>query len=238
MAIVFPATAQFAEPILTRTAIPEAPGEASLQLLFVNPVGTGISQALPEARLEIGLGEGFEAMAQVPLLRIAEPNGGNILGGGQVSAALQYLIAGSLSAGYALSFAVRVEGPSGDSAIVGNQTQIMPTALVEWRPRRPLVFRSNIGWDRAVAGSSRQFAFLEYDNALSWTHRTDVVPAIEVVGSTDTLRWTTELVVQPEVILAVGRHMELKAGPSFELAPNTSYAIRAEISLFRRFLHP
>ena len=64
------------------------------------------------------------------------------------------------------------------------------------------------------------------------------MPAIEVVGSTDTLHWTTELVVQPELILAVGRHKDLKAGPSLELVPNTSYAIRVEITLLRRFLHP
>ena len=74
---------------MTRTATPEAPGDASLQLLFVNPVGPGISQALPQARLEIGFGQGFQTIVQMPLLRIAEPNGGIILGGGQVSAALQ-----------------------------------------------------------------------------------------------------------------------------------------------------
>ena len=100
---------------------------------------------------------------------IAKPNGGSIIGGGQVSAALQYLIAGSVSAGYTQSFAVRMEAPSGDSAIVGDQTQIMPTALAESRARRPLVFRSNIGWDRGedLPGAAGNSVSSEYGNALS-----------------------------------------------------------------------
>jgi hypothetical protein len=73
MAIVFPSAAQFAEPILTRTAIPEAPGDASLQVLFAHPVDTRILQALPQAGLEIGLGQGFRAVVQMPLLGFAEP---------------------------------------------------------------------------------------------------------------------------------------------------------------------
>jgi hypothetical protein len=84
------------------------------------------------------------------------------------------------------------------------------------------------------------------DNSLSWN---TAMLCRKRIGQTSCLQlklsearilwhWTTELVVQPELILAVGRPMELKAGPSFELVPTSSYAIRVEITLLHRFLHP
>jgi hypothetical protein len=99
--------------------------------MFVSPLRRGTSQALPQARLDIELGGGFETRLQMPLLRVMQPTGGSVPGAGQFSVALQYLLAGSQSADYAISVATRMEVPSGDSKIIGTETQIMPTVLVE-----------------------------------------------------------------------------------------------------------
>jgi hypothetical protein len=233
VASAMPTAAQFAEPILTRTAIPEPLGDTSLQLMFVSPLSQGTSQALPQARLDIGLGGGFETTLQMPLLRVTEPNGGSVLGAGQISVALQYLLAGSQSADYAISLATRVEVPSGDSRIAGNETQIMPTVLVEWRARPGLVFRSAISWDRTVAGTTGKFAFFEYDNALSWMNKSGFVPTIEIAGSTETFHGSTQVAIQPEIIFARIRNVELKFGISREVVSTTRYEIRAELAWFR-----
>src|SRR5690348_10391560 len=122
-----PALAQIAEPILTWSAVPNPAGTVSLKFDFVSGFdqpGTS-TQAIPESRLEVGLGRGFETVLQMPLLRVSEPNGGSVLAGGQFSAALRYLIAGSAAGKYAISVAGRLEVPTGDSQIVGNQTQLM-----------------------------------------------------------------------------------------------------------------
>lgn len=225
--------AQFAEPIITRTAIPEPLGDTSLQLMFVSPLVQGSSQALPQARLDIGLGGGFQATLQEPLLRVSEPNGRSVFAAGQFSVALQYLLAGSASARYAISVATRVEVPSGDSKIVGNETQIMPIVLVQWRANRALLFRSATSWDRTV-GTTGRLSFIEYDNALSWMNRSGLVPTIEIAGSTETFHRYTQSVIQPEVIFARIPDIELKFGISFGLVPTTSSTIRAELVWFRR----
>ena len=97
----------------------------------------------------------------MPLLRVTEPTGGSVPGAGQFSVALQYLLAGSQSADYAISVAIRMEVPSGDSKIIGDETQIMPTVLVECRARPGFVFRPASSWDRTVAGTTGKFDFLE-----------------------------------------------------------------------------
>ena len=226
------AAAQFAEPIITRTAIPQPLGDTSLQLLFVSPLGKG-RWALPQTRLDIGLGGGLQTTLQLPLLRITEPNGGSIFGAGQFSAALQYLLAGSASADYAMSIATRVEVASGDSRLAGNETQIVPSVLLEWRVSPGLVFRSATSWDRTVAGTTGRFSLLGYNNALSWMNKSDFVPTIEIAGSTETFHRYTEVAIQPEIIFTRIRDAELKFGVSFEMVPTANYAIRAELAWFR-----
>ena len=229
------AAAQFAEPILTRAAVPNPAGTVSLKLDFVSPVDPATpvtSQALPISRLEVGLGKGFEAVLQIPLLRVSESNGSSVLAGGQFSAALLYLLAGSPTGRYAISVSGRLEVPGGDSAVVGNQTQLMPMVLAEWRAAPGLLLRSNVAWDTAIAGSTPRFAFLEQAHALVWVARRRFMPSVEFVASTDTIHGGTQMILQPELILAPSRHLELKTGFAVGVSPAPRYTIRAQLAWF------
>jgi hypothetical protein len=227
------AAAQFAEPILTRSAIPIPAGTVSLKLDFVSPVDAKAkinSQTVPESFLEIGLGRGFETVLQWPLLRVSEPGGSSVLAAGQLSIALRYLLAGSPASSYAIAIAGRVEVPSGDSHIVGNETQLMPTILAEWHAAPDLLLRSNLSWNTTIAGTTGRFAFLEYSNAAVWLASRHWMPVIELVGSTNTVRGGTQMIVQPEIIVAPSRHLELKTGLSFGLVSTSQYAIRSQFA--------
>ena len=207
----------------------------SLKLDFfsaVNPAAQISSQTVPESSLEIGLGRGFETVLQWPLLRVSKPDGSSVLAAGQFSIALRYLLAGSSTARYAIAIAGRVEVPSGDSRIAGNETQLMPTILAEFRPTRNLLLRSNLAWNTTVAGTSGRFAFLEYSNAAVWLASRYWMPVLEVVGSTNTVRGDTQMIVQPELIVAPTRHLELKLGFSLGAVATERYSIRSQLAWF------
>lgn len=229
------AAAQFAEPILTRSAIPNPAGTVSWKLDFVNTVGGATApngQAVPEAFLEVGLGRGFETVLQWPVLRVSEPGGNSVLAGGQFSVALRYLLAGSATSRFAISIAGRLEAPTGDSAIVGNEIQLMPAVLAEWHVTSRLWLRSNFGWDTAVSGATGRFAYLEDANAVVWRASPRFMPVLELVGSTNTRTGNTQRILQPELIVAPSRHLELKAGFAVGLVAVRGYAIRSQLAWF------
>ena len=229
------AAAQFAEPILTRTAVPNPAGTVSLKFDFVSPVEqtAGVStQAIPESRLEVGLGRGFATVLQMPMLRVSEPAGNSVLAGGQFSVALQYLVAGSPTARYAVSVWGRLEVPTGSSAIVGNATQLMPAVLAEWHATPRLLFESNIAWNTTVGSSSGKFANFQHANAVVWLVNRHFMPVFEFAGSTNTFNGSTQLVIQPEVIVAQIQHLEFKTGFSVALLPSPHYAIRSQVAWF------
>ena len=229
------ALAQFGEPIFTRSAVPNPLGTVSLKMDFVNPVGatTGASSAaLPESLLEIGLGRGLEAAMMEPLLRISEPNGRSVLAAGQFSIALRYLLAGSAGAKYAIAIAGRLEVPSGDSAIVGNETQLMPTVLAEWHATPRFWLRSNISWNTTVTGTSARFAYLAHSHAAVWRASRYFLPVFEMVSSADTIHGGAKLVLQPEVIVALNPHLEFKSGFSLGVVDTRRYTIRSQLAWF------
>ena len=230
-----PAAAQLTEPILTRTAVPNPAGTVSLKLDFVNSVGetTGVNtQAIPEARLEVGMGRGFEAVFQMPLLRVSEPDGSSVLAGGQFSVALRYLVAGSATGKYAISILGRLEVPTGDSTVVGNSTQLMPMVLGEWHAARRLLLQSNIAWNTTISGTSARFANFQHANAVVWLASRHFIPVLEFAGSTNTLNGNSQLVIQPEAIVAQAQRLELKAGLAVALLPTPHYVIRSQIAWF------
>jgi hypothetical protein len=227
--------AQFAEPIFTRTAVPNPAGTVSLKLDFVTPVAqdTGVrAQALPASRFEIGLGRGFETIFQLPVLRRAQPDGTSVLGAGQFSVGLQYLLAGLPDRKYAIAVAARLEVPTGDSALVGNTTQLMPAVLAEWRAERHLVVRSNIAWNTVVSGTTGRFANFEQSHSAAWLLNRHFTPVLEFVGSTDTRTGNSQLVFQPEIIFAYTQFLELKAGLGAQFYPEPHYDLRMQMAWF------
>jgi hypothetical protein len=233
--ICLPAMAQLAEPILTWNAVPNPAGSVSIKSDFVSPIGqtTGASaQAIPETRMEVGLGRGFETVLQMPLLRISEPNGSSVLAGGQFSVALRYLLAGSLSAKYAISVSGRLEVPSGDSTIVGNFTQLMPMVLAEWHAAERMLLWSNIAWNTTIGSGPGRFANFEHAHAVAWLVNRHFTPVLEFAGSTNTLNGNTQFVIQPEAIFTPNPHIELKTGLAVALMPTPHYGIRSQVAWY------
>lgn len=233
--ICFHTGAQSAEPILTWNAVPNPAGVVSLKFDFVSPLGEAAgtsTQAIPVSRLELGLGHGLETVFQIPLLRASQPDGSSVLGGGQFSVALRYQLLGSRSSRFAMSIGGRLEVPSGDSTLVGNATQLMPMLLWEWRINSALSFRSNLAWNTTVGAASGSFANFQHSHAVVWSLNRFVMPVFEVAGSTSTLTGNSQVVVQPELIVAPNRHLELKTGLSVALVPMPHYGIRSQLAWF------
>jgi hypothetical protein len=231
-----PISAQIAEPILTKSAIPFVLGAGSVKLDYAGAIGRsgGGSQVIPEATLETGVVSGLEFLARFPLLRVTSLSGGpTVVGGGQLAIGARYLLAGGAERRYAISVQTIVEAPTGDTRLVGNATQVMGGALVDWRPTSRIVAHSNIMFDGSVGGTAGKSAFLEYSNAVVWTATDHFLPVFEFAGSSSTITGRTQLVGQPELIVPIGRHVELKGGLSLGLNSETSrIGLRTQVAWF------
>src|SRR5690348_6028133 len=98
-----PISAQIAEPILTKSAIPFVLGAGSVKLEYAGGIGRsgGGSQVIPEATLETGVLKGLEFLVRFPLLRVTSLSGGPaVVVGGQLAIGARYLLAGSSERSY------------------------------------------------------------------------------------------------------------------------------------------
>jgi hypothetical protein len=228
--------AQIAEPILTKTTIPFAQGAGTLKLDYAGGIGQsgGGSQVIPEATLETGVLRGLEILVRFPLLRVrAIPEGPVVIGGGQLAMGARYLFAGSAERSYAISVQAIVEAPTGDTQLVGNATQVMPGVLADWHPASRIVIHSNIAFDRSIGGTGQRAAFFEYANALAWTATDHFLPVFEFAGSTNAITGRTQLAGQPEAIVLIGQHLELKGGLQLGLNSKTSrLGLRTQVAWF------
>ena len=231
-----PICAQIAEPILTKSAVPFVLGAGSVKLEYAGGLGRseGGSQVIPEATLETGVVNRLEFLVRFPLLRVTSlPGGPTIVGGGQLAIGARYLLAGGAERIYAIYVQTIVEAPTGDTQLVGNAIQVMGGVLLDWRPTSRIVTHSNIVFDRSVGGTARQSAFLEYSNAVVWTAAAHFLPVFELVGSSNTITGRTQLVGQPDLIVPIGRHFELKGGLSLGLNSETPHiGLRTQVAWF------
>jgi hypothetical protein len=232
----FSLQAQVAEPILTKSAIPFGTGAGSVKLDYAGGIGLGgdSSQVIPEGTLEAGIRDGLEMLARFPLLRV---NLGALhdtaIGGGQLAIGARYLLTGGADRRYGLAIQGVVEAPTGDSRLVGNATQAMPTLLWYWRPIGQVFVYSNLTFDRSIGGTGPGVAFLEYQTAITWRATSHLVPAFEYVGSTNTIAGRTQLAGLPEVIFRAGLNLELKAGLQIGLnAQAPELGIRVQLGWF------
>jgi hypothetical protein len=220
-----------AEPILTRSAIPFAFGAGSVKLDYAGGVGRsgGNSQIVPEAMMEVGLQSGLEVLLRFPLLRVTRRDS-SVVGGGQLAAGARYLLTGGWGHTYAVSVQTVVEAPTGDTQLVGDATQVMPSILAEWRPAHQLAIHSNFTFDRSIGGT-RKAEFLEYANAVVWRGTNHLFPVFELVGSTNGFTGQTQLVAVPEMILRAGPHLEVKAALQLGLTAVTpAVGLRFELA--------
>ncbi len=229
-------TAQVAEPILTKSAIPFAAGAGGVKLDYAGGIGQagGGSQVIPEGTLEVGVGGGLEVLTRFPLFRVnLLPQHDTVIGGGQVAVGARYLLTGAADGPYALSIQAIVEAPTGDTQLVGNATQVMPAVMGYWRLSHRVATYSNLTFERSIGGMRSNSAFLEYEGAVTWKATAHLVPALEVVGSTNTLTGRTQLVSLPEVILRMGKRLEGKAGLQVGLNPEApGLGLRIQLGWF------
>jgi hypothetical protein len=232
----FSLQAQVAEPILTKSAIPFGTGAGGVKLDYAGGIGPegGSSQVIPEGTLEVGVRDGLEMLARFPLLRV---NLGalhdTVVGGGQLAMGARYLLTGGADRPYGLAVQGIVEAPTGDSRLVGNATQVMPTLLWYWRPIGQVFVYSNLTFDRSIGGTGPSVAFLEYQTAITWRATRHFVPAFEFVGSTNTIAGRTQLAGLPEVIFRAGPNLELKAGLQLGLNARTpELGMRVQLDWF------
>jgi hypothetical protein len=227
--------AQVAEPILTKAAVPFAPGSSGLKLDYAGWIGQsgGGSQVIPETTLEAGVLRGLEILVRFPLLRVqAAPEGPAVIGGGQLAVGARYLLAGGAERSYAITVQAIVEAPTGDTRIVGNATQVMPGVLADWHPASRIVVHSNLTFDRSIGGGPKA-AFIQYANALAWIEWEHFLPVFEFVGSTNAITGRTQLVGQPELIVPIRQHLELKGGLQIGLNSKTSrLGLRTQVAWF------
>ena len=216
------ARAQIVEPILAKSPMPFAPGAGSLKLDFASGIGPagGSSQILPEAMLEVGVRDGWEALVRFPLIRVNRGSPGEtVLGGGQLAMGARYLLIGSPERKFAFSVQGIIEAPTGATHLVGNATQAMPAVLAEWRPVRRAVVDSNLTFDRSLGGTGPRSSFVAFSNAVTWVAASHLLPAFEVSSSTDTIAGRTRAIALPEVIVPIGLHWQWKAGYQVGLNP-------------------
>ncbi len=227
--------AQTAEPILTKSAVPFAPGAGAIKLEYAGGLGPsgGSTQAIPEATLEEGILNGLELLQRFPLIRLTTASGPTILGGGQLAIGARRLLAGGAARAYAISLQGVVEAPTGNTRLVGGATQVMPTVLADYRLLRNIAGHVNVTYDRSVGRSLSRASFLEYQTALAWRPGARFTPVVEFVGSTNTFTMRTQTVTQPEIILRIGKHLECKAGLQLGLTSNTPpVGIRVQLAAF------
>jgi hypothetical protein len=227
--------AQVAEPILTKSAAPLEPGTGAIKLEYAGGLGSsgGSTQAIPEATLEEGILNGLELLQRFPLIRLTEPNGSTILGGGQFAIGARRLLAGGAARAYAISFQGVVEVPTGNTRLVGDATQAMPTLLADYRLLKNIVAHANLTYDRSVGRTHSKASFLEYQSALTWRPGARLTPVVEFVSSTNTFSLRTQTITQPEIILRIGRRVEWKAGLQLGLTSATPpVGIRIQLATF------
>jgi hypothetical protein len=227
--------AQVAEPILTKSAAPLEAGAGAIKLEYAGGLGPsgGPTQAIPEATVEEGILSGLELLQRFPLIRLTLPSGSTILGGGQLAVGARRLLAGGAARAYAISLQGVVEAPTGNTRVVGDATQVMPTVLADYRLPGNLAAHANLTYDRSVGRGLSKASFLEYQTALVWRPGARFTPVFEFVGSTDTFRGRTQMITQPEIILRLGRHLEWKAGLQLGLVPTTPpVGIRIQLAAF------
>jgi hypothetical protein len=210
-------------------------GAGAVKLEYAGGLGLsgGPTQAIPEATVEEGILNGLELLQRYPLIRLTVSNGSTILGGGQLAVGARRLLAGGAARAFAISLQGAVGAPTGNTRVVGDATQVMPTVLADYRLPGNLAAHANLAYDRSVGRSLSKASFLEYQTALVWRPGALFTPVVEFVGSTDTFRVRTQMITQPEIILRLGRRLEWKAGLQLGLVSTTPpVGIRIQLAAF------
>jgi len=176
--------AQVAEPILTKSAAPLEAGAGAIKLDYAGGLGPSgeATQAFPEATVEEGILNGLELLRRFPLIRLTLPNGSTILGSGQFAIGARRLLAGGAARVYAISSPGVVEAPTGNTRVVGDATQVMPTIQADSRLLRNLAAHANLTCDRSVGRSLSKAPFLEYRRPWFGARARGLLPSLSLSG--------------------------------------------------------
>jgi hypothetical protein len=227
--------AQALEPISTEFADPFGSGEGSLRIgyEYTHFAGAISGQVIPVVNLTVGAGRGLELDAGFPVFREKEEdNRPTLVGGGKLTLGARYLLAGGERHPYAVSLVAFVEAPTGRRSVVGDGSELRGGVLVDRNLSDRILLHSNLTWGTTIGGSTQKRSILEYHSAVVWPMTLHIAPAFEVVGDSDTGTGTSDLALQPEIILRNGPHVELKVGLPYGLTSASSgVGVRAQLAI-------
>jgi hypothetical protein len=236
LANAIPAVAQIEEPILLKSAEPFPVGAGSVKLDYSQEQSRSgaTAETIPEITVEAGALPRTEVILRYPLVRFTPVHDGPAeIGGGQIAMGARFLLAGGPEENHAVSVQAVVEAPTGDSRLVGNAAQVMPELLADWHLSRNLTVYTNAFWDVGWGGSGRRVSFLAYQAASALPSLYRFVPVLEFAASTNTSTGRTLAVLQPDLLVHGGHHLEFKLGVPFGLNANTAgIGFRAQLAIF------
>ncbi len=235
LASSFPLAAHRAEPISTEFALPFQPKAGTVKVIYeYEREGDGASQhTLPEIELELGIAPRVQVNLGYSLFRIKEGRDDSAaLVGGKLEVGARYLLFGGGTRSYAVSLQGTVEAPTGNRQLLGDATELGAGLFVDRYLGERVRFHSNLAWKTTVGGRHETERLFEYNNALVWLASLRWIPAVEALGTTNTVTGQTELAVQPEMIFYAGPHLELKVGVPVGLtAISPRIGVRAQIAI-------
>lgn len=230
-----PLAAHRAEPMSTEFALPFQPKAGNLKLIYeYEREGGGASEhAIPELELELGIAPRWQINIGHPVLRIKEgrEEPATVVGG-KLEIGARYLLLGGATRSYAVSLQGTVEAPTGNRRVVGDAPELSAGLFVDRYLGERVRLHSNMSWKTTAGGRQKVARVFEYNHAVVWFATLRWIPALEVLGRTNTATGTTELALQPEVIFYTGPHVELKVGLPVGLTSATpGIGVRAQIAI-------
>ncbi len=187
---------------------------------------------IPEVEFELGLTRRTQVSFEMPEIREKFAGEPATVGAGHLEIGFRYLVAGGPLKSYSISLNPRVEAPTGNRRIAGDATEVGLFLHYDKELGERVVLHGNYGWSSTIGGSEPPERLFRYHSAAVFLATLRWNPVLEIVGSTDTARWRTELAIQPEIIFWAGPHLELKLGLPVGLtgaAPRIG--VRAQIAI-------
>ncbi len=223
------------EPISTEFAAPFEPRTGSIEIGYAYErfeSGRHTRHLIPEVEFELGLTSRTQVSFEMPEMREKFVDEPATVGAGHLEVGFRYLVAGGSLKRYSISLNPRVEAPTGNRRIAGDATEVGLFLHFDKELGERVVLHGNYGWSSTVGGTESPERLFRYHSAAVFLATLRWNPVVEILGSTDTARGTTELAIQPEIIFWAGPHLELKLGLPVGLTGSSpGIGVQAQIAI-------
>lgn len=201
------------EPISTEFARPFLPRTGALETNYEYERGRGEERQhlVPELEFELGLFPRAQLAIEFPLILDTSSGEPKRLGGGNLEFGFRYLLWDSPQRNLAFSLNPFVAVPSGRNSLAGDATEAGIGLHVDKFFGNRVRFHGNYGWATTIGGSEERERTFFYRSAMVFPVHRNWNPTLELLGETDTATGKTAFVIQPEMILFLSSHWEVKA---------------------------